>query len=100
MKSNKAIEKVKGLCHRIDALESLDKSPSLENELEKAYQRMGDIINAELDKCVSIKLSDLRDLKNEVERIIKGQEDSSAVGVVYYRGWLGCLDYLIEQLDR
>ena len=100
MGRNNAIEKVKGLCHRIDALESLDKSPSLDNEIEKAYQRMGDIINAELDKCVSIKLSDLRDLRNEVERILKEQTDSSAFGFVYYRGWHGCLDYLIEQLDR
>ena len=100
MKSSKAIDKVKGLCQRIDALESLDKSPSLENEIEKAYQRMGDIINAELDKCVSIKLSDLRDLRNRVEQIIKGQEDSTACGIVYHKGWYDCLDYLIEQLDR
>lgn len=100
MKSNKSIEKVKGLCQRIAALESLDKSPSLENEIEKAYQRMGDIINAELDKSVSIKLSDLKKMRNNLLPIIAEDEDSMACGIVYHMGWYDCLDYLIEQLDK
>jgi len=97
---NKAIEKVKGLCNRIHALEGLEKNPSLEQEIEQAYERMGDIINAELDKCVCIKLSDLRDLRNRVLQMIQKQEDSSSYGMVIYQGWVECLDYLIGQLEK
>ena len=100
MKREKTIEKVKSLCNRIHALESLDNNPSMQQEIDRAYERMGDIINAELDKCVCIKLSDLRNLRNQVEQMIQKQGDSSSYGMVIYQGWYECLDYLIGQLDR
>ena len=100
MKREKTIQKVKSLCNRIHALESLDNNPSIQQEIDRAYKRMGDIINAELDKCVCIKLSDMKDLRNRVEQMIQKQGGSSSYGMVLYQGWHECLDYLMGQLDR
>lgn len=100
MKSSKAIKKVSSLCNRINAYESLEWSPSLDLEIEKLYQRAADIINAQIDKSVTIKLGDLRNLMFQVEDIIKEQADSSSYGYILYQGWHDCLEYLIKELDK
>ena len=111
MKASTTIRKVIRLCDRLDAYDELIKKAEaegkphggLDEDVEKIYKRIGDLVNSQLDKevTITIKLSDLRKAKEWNERESKEYE---AIGeneeAAYWWGHRDCLSMMLRNLEE
>ena len=123
MKTEKAINKVKRLSERANALFALMEKDgdgcasrkSLEEEYNKVLDRMGNIIQGQLDKSINVKISDLQDMRDRAKELVdytkllqetaqsKGDKDAEDVFIrmrFYMQGGYDTIDGIIKMFDK